>query len=160
MHAPLNRDVYELLRISHGEGEHLFCSIWPRGRGADASTIDLAERQLNCRFPPSYRLFLEEHNGGYMPDPLTKIHAVEQYLDVVRCTLEGRRVRTPHQQSPSDMEIVLANSDGNLICLDTSWVDYRGENPVIWALLGGERIHLGNSFLEFVERRLREDREN
>lgn len=157
MHYSLDRGVFERLIDLYIGPVGGMCDVARRGQGASPHLVLEAERELQCTLPPSYRIFLEEHNGGQIPYELLSIGADQAAIDFVATNKFLRRNRNPIYPFPRDVDVVVAEADGDAICIDTSTVDDRGESPVFWITpaSGGENIPIANSFLEFFERQLR-----
>ncbi len=161
MAKALERDALEKIRLAYSDVESDLYFLCPMGSGAPKEAIDEAERALGCRFPPSYRLYLEEHNGGWLGGELLWLTGELQHPDLVWSALSGRKTRNEMNPYPRDSDIVISVHDEWDFFLDTTLPDYRGEYPVFVHDRGQYeyREFVAQSFLEFVESQFRVQRE-
>lgn len=160
MAKALERDALEKIRLAYSDVESDLYFLCPMGSGAPKEAVDEAERALGCRFPPSYRLYLEEHNGGRFGTELEWLTG-DANSDLVSRTLRSRRTRNDMNPYPRDTDILIQKCDEWSFYIDTASPDHRGECPVFVHDIGQyeQREFVAQSFLEFVESQFRVQRE-
>lgn len=160
MEKALERDALEKIRLEYSDVESDLYFLCPMGSGAPKEAVDEAERALGCRFPPSYRLYLEEHNGGRFGTELLWLIGGPG-SDLVTSTLLSRKIRNDMNPYPRDTDIVIQESDEWNFYIDTTLPDHRGECPVFVHDIGQHeyREFVAQSFLEFIESQFRDKRE-
>lgn len=126
--------------------------------GCDEGTIAAAEQALGVRLPPSYRAAVAalgtwdiagEEFLGVFTMPTTG----DQLLGSVWETLDARRKFA----LPVDLVVVMFDGSGDLVVLDASAADARGEYPVlVWnpgIVTSSEMERLDDDFGSFALRR-------
>jgi SMI1-KNR4 cell-wall len=121
--------------------------------------IDLAERALDLRFPPTYRRFLSEYGAGSIGG--TEIYGVidgdfenSSVPDAVWHNLTLRQ-----EGYGEGLFSFYAIGDGEELCLDTSRVRPGGEMPVVGVSFGSDGRRdiapdFGRAFLMLVQEEL------
>lgn len=111
------------------------------GRGASLDEIARAERELNIKFPTSYRGFLATFGWGALGS--SEIFGlgddVPQWLDVIRLTKSEWTEMYP--RIPLDLVPILNDGGGNHVCIDTSNRLGQSGSIVFWDhTLGSEQV--------------------
>lgn len=115
---------------------------------ARKEAIETAEKALGATFPPSWKRFLERHNGGGAFDTSMYGVGTDDGFDVAVLNLRARE-----DDLPAHLIAFAATVQGDVYCFDTQQKESDGETPVfLLDVKEGALIAVADGFVEWLEK--------